>query len=285
MNELIIAALLLAAPPAGDGGAEAGTPQIYRPLVREEGEAKSPITLAHELRASVSDHLRREATTEGIDNRAAIIALVELHGRLSRDEYLTRDERIRLKAKVRSRLMQIQKRLRREIRLAKRRARREEPAAQQEAAAAIDFAARFDQHLFQLGRGIGAAGDTENLGEQLIDLIESTVRPASWEDRGGPGVIKLFPPLGALESWSETPGRISAKISQALGATGGAPEDYGEELVDLIQTVIAPHSWDINGGPGSIYYYRHLHVLVIRQTGQVHGRVGGALNNLRAAGN
>ena len=52
---------------------------------------------------------------------------------------------------------------------------------------------------------------------------------------------------------------------QPAGARPGAPQsfDYGPELVDIIQTVISPKTWDINGGPGAVVYYAPLRVLVI----------------------
>ena len=73
----------------------------------------------------------------------------------------------------------------------------------------------------------------------------------------------------------------------AVGALGAQPlpPDYGQELADLIQTVIAPTTWERNGGPGSIYYYRPLRVLVIRQTGEAHGQIGDVIEDLRQAGN
>jgi hypothetical protein len=53
------------------------------------------------------------------------------------------------------------------------------------------------------------------------------------------------------------------------------------ELVDLIQNTIAPESWQREGGPGTIYIYRPLNALVIRQTGEVHHQIGGLLGALR----
>lgn len=57
--------------------------------------------------------------------------------------------------------------------------------------------------------------------------------------------------------------------------------DYGETLVELIQNVVSPEHWDVNGGPGSIVYYPNLQVLVVRASGEVHGRVGGLFDGLR----
>ncbi len=61
-------------------------------------------------------------------------------------------------------------------------------------------------------------------------------------------------------------------------------DDYGQQLVDLIQKTIAPSTWDVNGGLGSIYYWRPGRALVVRQTGEVHDKMGGVLGQLRAAG-
>lgn len=65
---------------------------------------------------------------------------------------------------------------------------------------------------------------------------------------------------------------------------GGANGDYGDDLVRLIQRTIKPDFWDVNGGPGSIYFYRPLNALVIRATSEVHHDLGGALDGLRKAG-
>ncbi|MEX2559943.1 MAG: hypothetical protein WD403_08510 [Pirellulales bacterium] len=67
------------------------------------------------------------------------------------------------------------------------------------------------------------------------------------------------------------------------GAAGGAaqPGDLGLELVVLIQRTVAPQTWDVNGGQGTIRYWAPLHVLVVRQTGEVHGQIGGVVRGLR----
>ena len=73
--------------------------------------------------------------------------------------------------------------------------------------------------------------------------------------------------------------------SYALGFGGPAlNDDYGDELVALIEQTINPMFWDTNGGPGTIVYYRPLLCLVVRATSEIHGTVGGALGGLRRAG-
>ena len=70
------------------------------------------------------------------------------------------------------------------------------------------------------------------------------------------------------------------------GRFGGGPpnDDHGEELVELIQKTIAPHTWDVNGGLGSIYYWRQGRALIIRQTGDVHDQIGGVLEQMGKMG-
>ena len=64
-------------------------------------------------------------------------------------------------------------------------------------------------------------------------------------------------------------------------ARGFPPRDNSQELIDLIKRTIAPSTWDDAGGQGTIRYYRPLQVLVIRQTGEIHGQLGGLFNGMR----
>lgn len=72
------------------------------------------------------------------------------------------------------------------------------------------------------------------------------------------------------------------------GAAGGGQrmpsDDYGQHLVELIQKTVAPSTWDVSGGLGTIYYWRPGRALVVRQTGEVHDQMGGILDQLRRAG-
>jgi len=69
-----------------------------------------------------------------------------------------------------------------------------------------------------------------------------------------------------------------------MGRPGMARDDYGDELVELIQTTIAPTTWDVNGGPGSIYYWRNQRAIVVRQMGDVHDQIGGLLEQMNRLG-
>jgi hypothetical protein len=68
-------------------------------------------------------------------------------------------------------------------------------------------------------------------------------------------------------------------------ANAGAGRDItsanAQSLIDLIETTIAPTTWQRAGGQGTIRYYRPLRVLVIRQTGEIHDQLGGLLQGVR----
>lgn len=65
------------------------------------------------------------------------------------------------------------------------------------------------------------------------------------------------------------------------GATGGAPIDYADDLIDLITETISPTHWNVNGGSGSIMFYRPALALVVRASSEVQGRVGDLLGGVR----
>ena len=69
------------------------------------------------------------------------------------------------------------------------------------------------------------------------------------------------------------------------GAAAGqnANADNGQQLVDLIQNVISPKSWDVNGGNCSIYYWQQQHAIVVRATGDIHGEISDTLEQLNRA--
>ena len=85
---------------------------------------------------------------------------------------------------------------------------------------------------------------------------------------------------GKQSSSTGRPSDYALPNAKNEGASGGGDEDEGEALVELIRTVIAPDSWDVAGGPGTIVYYKPLKVLVIRQTQEIHWLIGGFRNAL-----
>jgi len=72
--------------------------------------------------------------------------------------------------------------------------------------------------------------------------------------------------------------------TQVAGAgrrLAGTTNRNAQELIDLIQAVIAPSSWDVNGGLGTIMYFARKQVLVIRARGDIHDQVGETIEGLR----
>jgi len=88
--------------------------------------------------------------------------------------------------------------------------------------------------------------------------------------------------LSLVGGSSGGPAKLLSQVGGSFG--GGAIPDYGPDLVALIQRTIVPEFWDVQGGPGTIVYYRPLMVLVVRATDDVHHRIGGTLGGVRAAG-
>lgn len=78
----------------------------------------------------------------------------------------------------------------------------------------------------------------------------------------------------------------AAGAPTGLLARGGAAqiEANAQTLIELIERTIDPDFWDVNGGPGTIFYYPNLQCLVVRATGEVHGKIGGVLGGVRDAG-
>ncbi len=89
-------------------------------------------------------------------------------------------------------------------------------------------------------------------------------------------------PLNHESSDSHLAGSSSSNARAFGGGVG--PADNSAALIDLIQSTIQPDSWNVNGGPGALYYFRPVHALVVRATSEVHEQLRGLMNGMRAAG-
>jgi len=74
---------------------------------------------------------------------------------------------------------------------------------------------------------------------------------------------------------------LHRRVVRAAASNSGGAAGYAQQLVDLIQTTIAPDTWAANGGNGTLYFYQPLNALVVRQTAEVHEQIGGTLGQLR----
>jgi hypothetical protein len=126
------------------------------------------------------------------------------------------------------------------------------------------------------------------LNQLSIQLKKRIARNKRLAKRRPPQQIRI--PENPGEQLAQRVGGAAPPVQPLVGG-GGAPargrqpnDDYGQQLVDLIQKTIAPSTWDVNGGLGTIYYWRPGRALVVRQTGEVHEQMGDALGQLRRAG-
>ncbi len=182
-----------------------------------------PFDNPRELRAAVSDALRREATTQGAKHDQAVRDLTKLFQQLTKDQQLPEPER-------RQRLGQIRHRLK-------------------------DVAELLERHT-------GAKSASAGAGKAM---------------QRGDILGQMMPALGGA-------GAGNAAASQPRGAQAGTlpgEVEAAEQLIELIQSTIAPDTWDVRGGPGTMMYFPPSKVMVIRQTGEVHGQVRDLSKQLR----
>jgi hypothetical protein len=202
------------------GGAE-GAQATPNPEASVVSPAASP-RVGSELREAVREALRRWAKPSDQEAEKAAREFLSLYEELRQDRQLASSQREYLETKVRGRLEQLSDQISLQIALQKRKA--------------------------QKANSVKLPGDrAEPLGQQMGMMGQS--------------------PFGQ-------------------GGLGGAAraDDEGQALVDLIQKTICPTSWDINGGPGSIYYWYPGRAMVIRQTDDVHDQIGGVLEQMRRLG-
>jgi hypothetical protein len=123
-----------------------------------------------------------------------------------------------------------------------------------------------------------AKKDGKSAGPKPAEIL------AQWG--GGMGGGMGGPGMGGGMGPGMGPG-MGGGMMGSMGGGGFGPllGDSGQELVDLIQAVIAPQTWDVNGGPGSIKYWRPGLSIVVRASDEVHGQIGGLVDQLQRAGN
>jgi hypothetical protein len=111
-------------------------------------------------------------------------------------------------------------------------------------------------------------------------------RPASHaETLPQPILAQWGLPAGGGMMGGMMPGVMGMPGMMGAGPAGTpANDDAGPELVELIRKTIAPQSWDVNGGPGSIYYWRPGRAMVVTNSSEVHERIADLLDQLERAG-
>jgi general secretion pathway protein D len=112
-----------------------------------------------------------------------------------------------------------------------------------------------------------------------------------------PEVVALYRQIGSSEKVAATERRrlqaqlrtrlselhdvLHRRVVRASSSKSGGIATEARQLIDLIQTTIAPETWAVNGGEGTLFFYAPLNVLVVRQTAEVHEQIGGTVGQLR----
>jgi hypothetical protein len=96
-----------------------------------------------------------------------------------------------------------------------------------------------------------------------------------------PGIRAAQAPQPAPAAGNLPPQRAFGNRAGQVNALNAATARNAENLIELIETTIAPKSWQSVGGPGTIVFFSPSQVLVVRQTDGVHAQVGAAIQNLR----
>ena len=211
-----------------------------------ESAAKGEPRRFHEIDKDIQSAFRQEALAKTSDEKvAAVRLLVELHREIVGDtRFFTSDVLKEYRGKVASRLLKVKLELKAKLaREQKRGGKAGKPAVAADSAEPADSPVA-DEATAAFGSSLALVGNSS----------------------GGP--VQFLLPSGRAAGGA---------------AGGGVVGDYGQDLVDLIQRTISPRFWDVNGGPGTIVYYRPLHCLVVRATGEIHGQVGGLADGLRDA--
>lgn len=222
----LFAVILVSAPDGGGPGSQA-------PAVREKRQAAAHTGRA--LSSAVQEALRRWVRTDDQLADEATRQLLALYNRLNRDRQLPARTRAQLRIRVRNRLLELAEQI------SRRGVRSGQPRAAPQGAKSVRPEPSRTDNLAQWG-GLAAAG----LG-------------------GG---------FGPAPRWA----------GQAAPGFGQQPADYGQQLVELIQRTVAPATWEANGGPGTLYYWKPGQALVVRQTDEVHDQLSDVLQQLRRAG-
>jgi hypothetical protein len=214
--------------------------------VNREG-TKGAKQAAAELRGTVRAALKTAASAKDHDQQEAARALVRLYQQLEQDSSLNVTERAGLRAAVRYRLARISKQL-------QSRVARETAAAPR-------------------GKQAGATQQP----------IQSDSPPGEFQQFPMAAQQFGFPPQ--QNPWVGAAGaNRQGQFGPGLfGQTQAAqqPADRGQELVELIENTIAPDTWAVHGGEGTIHYFRPAFALIVNQSANEHDQLGGLLQQLR----
>jgi len=213
---LILLALNAVSADVPDGGKP--TPSAERAVPRRYSE----------INADIREVLRAEALADTTQERApAVRKMAALYRELLKDPRLeTSDTLKKYKAKLWSRMTHIktdlERQLEREAKKAKRGKTDEDLLAVRtatrslaEQASLMNYTMGGPSYVLQHSGGAFGGGATYDHGQELIDLIQRTIKPDFWDVHGGPGSIFYYRPLMALvvRATSEVHGNVGGLLN------------------------------------------------------------------------
>jgi hypothetical protein len=181
------------------------------------------------IQVDVRAALRAEATSRRLDpNTADVVRLIELYREMA--AHPKRESSLMLKQlglRLRSRLENVSDHMERKSSRAKRDGMKKSPAALR----APETSVLAQQLAAPGGAGPAAGGQPAapqagvpggiDYGPDLVDVIQRTISPATWDINGGNGSVVYFAPLRVLVV--SAPGTVHDQVGDVLGQLRAAP--------------------------------------------------------------
>ena len=165
MSTILLAVLAVGASPAAVTSDDAVSPDYYAASsARPDAQNGSPLRLRQSWRDRVTVALRDQVGAEASNRGSAFWRVVELLTELKAEAGLSRIEQQRLAAKLQRRIVRV----------------------------GPEHQALFQQAGAFGGGVLGVAGAGNDASNGLVDLIQTTIDPESWDINGGPGSIAIF---------------------------------------------------------------------------------------------
>ncbi len=200
MSALLIAAVLAAVPVE-----TVAVPATSETPVTVGEEPIIPFRTGRELRDAAREALRRWAQPEDDELQPAAKDLLVIFRELEADTELAVALREPLARQVQGRLADLARRLQYQAAVNRRLERENRAETVGDRQPMAQFGGGFPGGMGMQPAvgggplmGMGGQGQNDDHGEQLVDLIQTTIRPNTWERVGGPGSIYYWRPGRAI---------------------------------------------------------------------------------------
>lgn len=127
--------------------------------------------------------------------------------------------------------------------------------------------------------GLEAQTNSEAFFEPSAQLDQNPLLPSDASELEIAMLLAAQDSNGALGDLTGGPGQVFAYS----GGQFGPPWDHSDELIELLQTMVTPDSWQSNGGNATMMYFQPSQALVVRASQRTQDKVCEMLYLLRAA--